>query len=199
MPDLSNCKLGRLKVVSTFDTGSGKTFSIQNLIGKYYHPLMQLVESNTPNEGKFENNFKGVSYINVYDTLIQTFKDIIARGSAKYIDNFEEKVNDLEKAVEEAGLSCDSVKIDRLLELAKDISEQYSSKSAEYLANRLEIEKEISPDHPLKMLLMIQETLSYLRQQDIEPPTRIPKITRAVLKSGAIPSNNFKVVKDFWL
>jgi hypothetical protein len=58
LPNISgNFELGNLKVVTTFGQGSAKHYSIQNLVSKSYHSLMKIVEENTPNEEKFENNF----------------------------------------------------------------------------------------------------------------------------------------------
>lgn len=196
LPNISgNFELGNLKVVTTFGQGSAKHYSIQNLVSKSYHSLMKIVEENTPNEEKFENNFQGVSYVNAYDVFLQDLKSYVSSGSIKYIADLETKLEKLE----EAGLENDSVKIERLLELAQDISESYGSKeTAESLSIRYQVEKDMNNNSPLKLLVRIQDILSYLRKQDIEAPVKLPSITRQSLKNGSVPSNNFKVVRRFW-
>lgn len=192
-----NFKLGNIKIITTFGSARQKVYSIQHLMQKYYSPLMKIVYQNTKSEGEIKNNFGSCSFIDKYQTLIGELQNLTEGNSLSKISQLAEKVQKLGENVSAA----ESVKIDLLLNLGKDITEQYygSGISIESLIKKYEAtENSAFQPIPLQILFKINATISQLRQQTVQDFSFISKIDRKVFVTRAIASNNFKTVLKFY-
>ena len=193
----SSYKLGNIKVITSFNKGKSKTYNIQNLLLRYYSPLIKIVNINTPNEEQLENNFGQCQFIDKYVTLVSEFRNIVGVGGLTNISQLADKVQKLEDNC----TASESFKIELLLDLANEISQQYgySSLSSEAMAEKYERSKNNDNiDFTLKLLFKINDTINYLRGESVYDFTYVPALARTFLVTKAIPANNFKVVLKFY-
>jgi len=186
LPNLtSNSKLGELKVLTTYSGGSSRPFTFRTLVKNFYNPLMQVVQDNTPAEGAFENNFDAADFIDDYQILVNELKDIVNGSSLKEISNLADRVEALDMA------TGDSVRIERLTDLAKAIMEQYS------LTNRSASEIAESDKIYSRLLQRISTVISKI-DREVAQPVKVGKFSRFSMPTRSISSNNFKVIQKLW-